>query len=136
MDSTLRSDTPCSRADAEVLAEAWLVRLKYDWAFDALSMLVVTDPESAWRVIGLLLSRATESPTLIDIGEGPLTELLHDHAERFVERVEALAWSSPAFAQALENVWLVESESEIARRLIRVGCQYIGMERAPPVYAS
>jgi hypothetical protein len=41
-----------------------------------------------------------------------------------IDRVAALAWSRPAaFAQALENAWLVESDSAVARRLVRVGCQ-------------
>jgi hypothetical protein len=135
MDSVGTIELRCSESDPESLAEAWLLRLEFDWAFDALSMLVVTDPESAWRVIGSLLSRANAA-ALIDIGTGPLTELLCEHAELFVDRVEALAWSSPAFAQALENVWLVETDSEVWRRLIRVGCQHVGIDRIPPGYAS
>ena len=86
-------------------------------------------------MIGSLVSRANAA-ALIDIGTGPLTELLCEHAELFVDRVEALAWSSSAFAQALENVWLVESGSEVARRLVRVGCQYIGAEWVSPGYAA
>jgi hypothetical protein len=135
MDSVGTIKSLCSENDPECLAEAWLIRLEFDWAFDALSELVVTDPESAWRVIASLLSRAN-AVALINIGMGPLTELLCEHGELFVERVEALAWSSPAFAQALEDVWLVESNSEVARRLVRVGCQYVGAERVPPGYAS
>jgi hypothetical protein len=135
MDSVGTIELQCSQADPESLAEAWLIRLEFDWAFDALSMLVVTDPESAWRVIGSLLSRANAA-ALIDIGAGPLTELLCEHAELFVDRVEALAWSSPVFAQALENVWLVDSYPEVAQRLVRAGCQYVGVERVPPGYAS
>jgi hypothetical protein len=135
MDSVGTIESLSSQTNPESLAEAWLLRLEFDWAFDALSMLVVTDPESAWRVIGSLLSRANAA-ALIDIGTGPLTELLCEHGELFVDRVEALAWSSPAFAQALENVWLVESDSDVARRLVRVGCQYVGIDRVPPGYAS
>jgi hypothetical protein len=135
MDSIGTIESLCSKTDPECLAEAWLLRLEFDWAFDALSRLVVTDPESAWRVIGSLLSRANAA-ALIDIGMGPLTELLCEHAELFVDRVETLAWSSPAFVQALENVWVVESGSDVARRLIRVGCQYVGVERVLPEYVS
>ena len=47
MDSIVTIESLSSQTDPESLAEAWLMRLEFDWAFDALSMLVVTDPESA-----------------------------------------------------------------------------------------
>jgi hypothetical protein len=92
MDSVSTIESLCSQTDPESLAEAWLIRLEFDWAFDLLSMLVVTEPEHAWRVFRCLLSQAaTKSAALIDIGTGPLTELLCEHGELFVDRVEALA---------------------------------------------
>jgi hypothetical protein len=35
-----------------------------------------------------------------------------------VDRLDVLAWSSAASAKALEHVWLVEPDSELARRLV------------------
>ena len=125
----------CRGDDAERIAEAWLVRRNHEWANDALSMLTALDPESAWRVTLRLLSLAADDEAVADVGGGPLAELLVEHGDRFVDRAEALARSSPRFATALQQVWLVDGESEVGRRLGRLGCQWVDSHLFPPEHA-
>jgi hypothetical protein len=85
----------CLGDDAERIAEAWLVRRNHECANDAPSMLAALDPESAWRMTLPLLSLAADDEAVADVGGGPLSELLVEHGDRFVDRAEALARSSP-----------------------------------------
>jgi hypothetical protein len=83
----------CRGDDAERIADAW--HRNHEWANDALSVLTALDPESAWRLTLPLLSLAADDEAAADVGGGPLSELLVEHGDRFVDRAEALARSSP-----------------------------------------
>jgi hypothetical protein len=42
----------------------------------------------------------------VTVGCGPLEDLLHEHGDAVVDRVELFARQSPSFAKALSHVWL------------------------------
>jgi hypothetical protein len=98
-------------------------------------MLTALDPESGWRVTLRLLSLAADDDAIGDIGGGPLEELLTEHGPQFVDRAEVLAVSSEKFAAALKRVWLVEGDTEVGRRLGRLGCQWVDAHLFPPEHA-
>lgn len=73
------------------------------------------DPEDVWRVVfEVLTHRPSEKVTGV-LAAGPLEDLIEDHGETFIERIEREAQSDPAFKDLLCGVWPSSSKEIWAR---------------------
>jgi hypothetical protein len=104
------------------ISTAWLVRQRHQWSVTALRVLIGVDPDTAWRVIVRIVHEAADEPALVSAGAGPLTDILNEYGDTFVERAEDLAAVSQVFQRALRHVSLSDDALPAARRLRALGC--------------
>ena len=64
--------------------------------------------EPALALIVALVDAAPEPDDVIDVGVGPLEDLLHDDGDAVVDEIERLCRTSPPFRRAVANVFLEE----------------------------
>jgi 4-oxalocrotonate tautomerase len=84
----------------EGLVASWLSGEDYamsDGVFDA--------PEMAWQAILQIMQHALTAEQLGLLAAGPLETLLAHHGAQLIDRIEAEAKRSPAFAHLLGGVW-------------------------------
>ena len=105
--------------DEEAVVASWFVYNAKFWSWDALRELVEDDPEAAWQAIEMLVGHANGEDLLGIIAAGPLEDLLAEHGERFVARVEQRALGDDRFRACLGGVWLDPERipEDIVRRL-------------------
>ncbi len=98
---------------------SWFVYNAKFWSWEALRQLVENDPETAWQAIEMLVGHPNAEDVLDIIGAGPLEDLLAEHGERFVTRVEQRALHDDRFRACLGGVWLDPEDipENIVRRL-------------------
>lgn len=76
------------------------------WAIDRfMSIGDGLDPDDAWRTILAILARRPSEDVTGALAAGPLEDLIEDHGDAFIERIEAEARADPAFRQVLCGVW-------------------------------
>jgi hypothetical protein len=103
--------------DLSLFAKKWFREwesepMQYGRATQVMHALIDIKTEDAWSHILSLIEHAQSEDTLKLIGAGPLEDLLRDHADEFIERVESKAASDPKFKIGLSNVWGFTSMSE------------------------
>ncbi|HYR97953.1 MAG TPA: hypothetical protein VEO58_03000 [Gemmatimonadales bacterium] len=105
--------------DEEAVVASWFVYNAKFWSWEALRQLVENDPETAWQAIEMLVGHPNAEDVLDIIGAGPLEDLLAEHGERFVTRVEQRALHDDRFRACLGGVWLDPEDipENIVRRL-------------------
>src|SRR5262245_21265456 len=114
--------------DDVVLAEAWIAlqhakRGSDDhdakfWSHEEMHRLRESDPERCWLVILKVFEQARTSDfVLSNLAAGPLEDLLADHGERFIERVETLARQEPRFRFLTQMVWRNSISTAVWARL-------------------
>ena len=73
--------------------------------FDEFCWIVEHEPEKAW----LAILQATKDPRFLpylgNLAAGPLEDLIAQHSDLVIDRVEALAKEDKSFAQVLQGVW-------------------------------
>jgi len=85
------------------------------WAFNEMCDIVAVDPDRAFKLILMILGK-DDSPEVVQIlAAGPLEDLLADHGEAMIGKVEAEARKNPKFAFLLGGVW----PSSIAKNIWR-----------------
>jgi hypothetical protein len=79
-----------------------------DWGGDAVIYLTTDDPEEAWA-FGLQVLAESEDPSWIGIvGAFIVEELLRDHGDAFIDRIEAEAATNDRLKRALPSTrWAV-----------------------------
>ena len=120
------------------LLDHWFVSQESFWAWVEVDRLVREAPEDGWDAIGALLRQATTEKALVNIGCGPLEDLLRKHPSDFVERSEELAKADDGFRFSLACVWLsLEDVPEpLARRYWVASGQELAVLDAPPGWRS
>jgi hypothetical protein len=93
-------------AEHDELLDRWFVSECSFWAWCEVDDLVRDDPEQGWEVILALLRGADTEKALVDIGCGPLEDLVRRRPAELIERVERLAGEDPRFRLSLGCVWL------------------------------
>jgi hypothetical protein len=101
--------------DSNNLAETWIrlhllpkesnERESLFWAWEQLTDMCDSSPESAWKVIQEIIALDQCDQILANVGAGPFEDLLANHGEQFIERVESCARTHPAFRRMLGVVW-------------------------------
>jgi hypothetical protein len=109
-------------AEMKRIATAWLVRQQHQWSVTALRVLIDVDPDTAWRIIVRIVHEAPDEPALVSAGAGPLTDILNEYGDTFVERAEELAAVSQVFQRTLRHVSLSDDALPATRRLEALGC--------------
>jgi uncharacterized protein DUF6869 len=119
--------TDASRKEAIGLAQDWAryQRLPnrerekgpYFQAMVRLGELVHDDPESAWLVILEIPRLDASDMILANVAAGPVEDLLVEHGNAFIERVEATAKSDPVFRKMLGAVWKRNISDDVWTRL-------------------
>ena len=62
-------------------------------------------PELCWEVILNILYREPDQKVIGALAAGPLEDLIQDHGETFIDRIETEARQNPAFRHLLGGVW-------------------------------
>lgn len=95
----------------EALVPLWLADNRAERADDAFpwSALCVFElrdhPEEIWTFIRLALAGAETVWQVIMLAAGPLEDLIADHGDALIDRIEREARQSPRFRFALTGVW-------------------------------
>ena len=90
---------------------------KHAWVIPVLMNYLDSEPEKLWNAILEILD--TDSSEFISnhLGSGPLEDLIVNHGNDFIDRIEDSASRSNAFRLALKNVWLDDDSSGLAVRI-------------------
>jgi hypothetical protein len=86
------------------------------WSWDRLWELVRDDPEAAWGVIQIIREDGSDR-ILANLAAGPLEDLLVEHGDQFIDRVEALARRDAQFKKLLGAVWQNSMSLKLWRRI-------------------
>jgi hypothetical protein len=122
--STRFDNAPDGYTDADLMRDytlAWTGRgdASHSWASGELDDIVREEPERAWSMILSLIGEARSDQFLAIIAAGPLENLLCEHGEAFIERVEQLAARDPHFRHALAGVWGWSRMPEVLQSRLR-----------------
>jgi hypothetical protein len=125
-----RSDEVRVQAYFQCLAASDLERPQYEWAFDEIWELTVSDPERAWPLAVLIIQRTPEDFRLMASAAGWLQNILAHHGPKFIDRVEALSRSDPHFRKFL---FMLNSRAVPAEIFTRVLKTLDGDTYSPPL---
>lgn len=75
------------------------------------------DPEVVWQAVLRIMQRELTDQQVSSLAAGPVEDLLALHGARFIERIEAEAQRSSAFAHVLHGVWRRGMSEEIWQRV-------------------
>ncbi len=87
------------------------------WAVDGLLEMTWYKPETAWIVIRAILDRDQSDEIVQILSAGALEDLLAQHGEDFIDRIEFEAQNNPDFAFLLGGVWQNEMSDELYARV-------------------
>lgn len=62
-------------------------------------------PEKAWKLIQIIVQCCEENDVLGSLAAGPIEDLLSQHGEAFIDRIEVFARDNPKFLLLLQGVW-------------------------------
>jgi hypothetical protein len=86
------------------------------WTIDALDELQQRAPELLWEFILMVLDRESDGEILGMVAAWPLENLLSDHGDAFIDRVEELASSSKEFRRVLTGLYRGGMSDEVWSR--------------------
>ena len=75
------------------------------------------DPETAWQAVLHIMWHDLSEKQEALVAAGPVESLLSWHGAQFIDRIEAEAQRSPAFAHLLGGVWRQDMPDEIWQRV-------------------
>ncbi len=87
------------------------------WSFEEMARLQASDPERCWSIILKIFAQDQSDYLLANLAAGPLEDLLAQHGERFIERIETLARQEPRFRFATQMVWRNSISAPVWARL-------------------
>ena len=59
-----------------------------------------------------------------NLSAGPLEELLFNHGNKFIDRVETLTRQNPKFTKLIMGVWVSEMPKDIKEKLVNLQARY------------
>ena len=74
-------------------------------------------PELAWQLIAEMIERSPSDASLGFLAASPLEDLLSEHGQAFIARVEQRAAQSSKFRRALGMVWRLEMTDDVWQRV-------------------
>ena len=86
------------------------------WAIDLFD-LIYDEPETLWLLIQEIHHRDQSLAVRQMLSAGAIEDLLSQHGENFIDRVEAEARKDPSFAKVLGGVWQNTMSDAVWKRL-------------------
>ena len=77
----------------------------------------LADPEAAWQAVLRIMQHKLSDKQISLLAAGPIEDLLAWHGAHFIDRIEAEARRSQAFAHVLGGVWRRDIPQEIWQRV-------------------
>ncbi len=113
------------------LIDTWIAFQKLDesgknenhpdwWAVFELMDLVQDNPEEGYKVILAILDRDQSTEIMEILSAGALEDLLSEHGEDFIERIEYEAKDNSDFSNLLGGVWQNSMSDELYARVQKV----------------
>ncbi|HEX9810574.1 MAG TPA: hypothetical protein VGA88_00590 [Burkholderiales bacterium] len=93
---------------------------RHSWAVDELVDLAFHQPDTLWELILRILEIDRSDKTIAAIGAGPLEDLMVQHGEAFIGKVERLAAISPVFKAAMQNVWIEAGDTPVFNKFFAI----------------
>jgi hypothetical protein len=89
------------------------------WAWQEVNVNDIDDADRKWEQILAVLAQARNNSELGLVGAGPLEDLIVNHREAVLDRIEAEAATSLRLRTALRHVWLAHDPASeaMAQRL-------------------
>lgn len=105
------------------------------WSFGCLDHLISEAPEMAWDVIvEHLQPRLTTAAEAGMLAAGPLEDLVAQHGETFIDRIEALAGASQRWRFILSGVWSQgEQDTDVWCRVVKARAAGPNMDKGEPL---
>ena len=75
------------------------------------------DPEAVWQAVLRIMQRELTEEQISLLAAGPVEDLLVHYGAQFIDRIEAEAQRSQAFAHVLGGVWQSDTPLEIWQRV-------------------
>ena len=75
------------------------------------------NPETVWQAVLRVMQRELTPEQVALLAAGPVEDLLALHGAQFIDRIEAEARRTPAFAHVLGGVWRRDVPEEIWQRV-------------------
>lgn len=75
------------------------------WAWEQVNETVNDSPEEGWPLILALVEAAPNDLILANVAAGPLEDLIVQHSEQFIDRIEVMARQNAKFRKSLTGVW-------------------------------
>ena len=119
-------------SDLEQLAAGWAAMQLADGEYGEAEIAIICAveelterPKELWRFVQLALPLCAAEPARGMLAAGPLEDLIQEHGAGFIDRIERLAQTDPAFASLLSGVWLPASEDPVTLRYLALGCDQV-----------
>ena len=74
-------------------------------------------PERAWEFVQFVMQSCEEMDVLGSLAAGPVEDLLSQHGESFIDRIESLARDNQRFRELLSGVWRNTISSDVWDRI-------------------
>jgi hypothetical protein len=97
------------------LESEWLSGEDYSMADGLIPPLA--DAEAVWQAVLRIMQRELSEEQISLLAAGPVEDLLALYGAQFIDRIEAEARRSPAFAHVLGGVWRRDVPQEIWQRV-------------------
>lgn len=75
------------------------------------------DPEAVWQAVLRIMQHVLAEEQIALLAAGPVEDLIVHYGAQFIDRIEAEAKRSPAFAHVLGGVWRSDTPLEIWQRV-------------------
>ena len=112
------------------LAKTWIFAQKigvgnlgyerHRWAVDHAIDLAFHEPNKLWQLILRILEIDKSDAILSAVGGGPLEDLVVQHGEALIDRIEQQAAKSPALKSAMHSTWLEEGDTPVCNRFLAI----------------
>ena len=83
-------------------------------------------PKKLWEFVLAAEPLCSGDMAFSMLGTGPLEDLIQDHGEAFVGRIEQQAKENARFARLFEHVWVPDGQDPITLRYLALGCTAVG----------
>ncbi|MGM0541127.1 MAG: DUF6869 domain-containing protein [Pseudomonadota bacterium] len=97
--------------DTKKLTQSWIEFQRtqnpdLEWSNDDFIDLANENPEVAWDCILEVIKTEHTDEILSNLAEGPLEDLLAEHAPKFIDRIESISKENIVFVRLIKHVWV------------------------------
>ena len=93
---------------------------KHRWAVDELIDLADDKPEELRELVLEILKQDSSDEIVKMVGAGPLEDLMVNHGEKYIDRIEEQFLKSDVFKAAMKSVWLDGEDTSLSARFFKI----------------